>query len=231
MAVREFTFLTVDGTGRPSDPTSRAAIRSRCMKGVNVRQDSRRSKRKAKKTGERKEDAGAEESGLTHRRELSHASLCASSPTQIRMSIDNLGFDSPLLPPSVMQMVYHDKSILTALNMASSAVTDLTMNTHLSSKTQQLLCSMLSALNHGLHHSVKQQSPTTVLTILILLFTAEAMQDFDAMGAHLEGVGRLLIIRDRLSTGWDAKLLFKHGANYWKVKYLGEAGSVLAEGR
>jgi len=93
--------------------------------------------------------------------------------------------------------------------MASSAVTDLTINTHLSSKTQQLLCNMLSTLNQGLHQAVKQQSPTTVLTILILLFTAEAMQDFDAMGAHLEGVGRLLIIRDRLPTGWDAKLLFK----------------------
>ena len=106
-------------------------------------------------------------------------------------------------------LVYHDKSILNALNMASSAVTDLTINTHLSSKTQQLLCNMLSTLNQGLHQAVKQQSPTTVLTILILLFTAEAMQDFDAMGMHLEGIGRLLIIRDRLPTGWDAKLLFK----------------------
>lgn len=106
-------------------------------------------------------------------------------------------------------LVYHDKTILNALNMASSAVTDLTENTRLSSKTQQLLCNMLSTLNQGLHQAVNQQSPTIVLTILILLFTAEAMQDFDAMGMHLEGVGRLLIIRDRLPTGWDAKLLFK----------------------
>ncbi|KAJ4138803.1 hypothetical protein NW768_002676 [Fusarium equiseti] len=93
--------------------------------------------------------------------------------------------------------------------MALSAVTDLTQDTQLSSKTQRLLCSMLSTLNQGLHQAVKQQSPTTVLTILILLFTAEAMQDFDAMETHLEGVGRLLMIRDRLFTGWDAKLLFK----------------------
>jgi hypothetical protein len=106
-------------------------------------------------------------------------------------------------------LVYHDESILTALNMASSAVTDLTLDTRLSSKTQQLLCNMLSTLNQGLHQAVKQQSPTTVLTILILLFTAEAMQDFDAMGMHLEGVGRLIMIRDRFSTGWDTKLLFK----------------------
>ena len=106
-------------------------------------------------------------------------------------------------------LVYHDKSILNALSMASSTVTDLTQTTHLSSKTQQLLCNILSTLNQGLYQAVKQQSPTTVLTILILLFTAEAMQDFDAIGMHLEGVGRLLIIRDRLPTGWDAKLLFK----------------------
>ncbi|KAL9564303.1 hypothetical protein ACKAV7_011494 [Fusarium commune] len=47
MAATEFTFLTVDGHGRPLEPGSRASIRSRCMKGVNVRQDSRRSRRKA----------------------------------------------------------------------------------------------------------------------------------------------------------------------------------------
>ncbi|RFN51340.1 hypothetical protein FIE12Z_4394 [Fusarium flagelliforme] len=212
MAVSNFTFLTVDGTGRPSDPSSRAAIRSRCMKGVNVRQDSRRSKRKAKKTKERKENVtqtDIEDILVTHRQELAYASLSESLPTQMCMSIDDIGFNSSLLPPSVLQMAYQDKSILTALSMASSAVTDLTINTHLSSKTQQLLCNMLSTLNQGLHQAVKQQSPTTVLTILILLFTAEAMHDFDAMGAHLEGVGRLLIIRDRLPTGWDAKLLFK----------------------
>ena len=107
MAVSNFTFLTVDGTGRPSDPSSRAAIRSRCMKGVNVRQDSRRSKRKAKKTKERKEDViqrDIEDILVTHRQELAHASLSESLPTQMRMSIDDIGFDSSLLPPSVLQM-------------------------------------------------------------------------------------------------------------------------------
>lgn len=45
-----FTFLTVDGQGRPLEPGSRSTIRSRCMMGVNVRQDSRRSKRRTRKT-------------------------------------------------------------------------------------------------------------------------------------------------------------------------------------
>src|SRR6478752_72356 len=97
MAVSTFTFLTVDGTGRPSDPSSRAAIRSRCMKGVNVRQDSRRSKRKAKKTKERKENVtqtDIEDILVTHRQEFAYASLSESLPTQMCMSIDDIGFNS-----------------------------------------------------------------------------------------------------------------------------------------
>jgi len=77
------------------------------MKGVNVRQDSRRSKRKAKKTKERKEDVtqtDIEEILVTHRQELAHASVSGSLTTQMRMSIDDIGFDSSLLPPSVLQM-------------------------------------------------------------------------------------------------------------------------------
>ena len=107
MAVSNFTFLTVDGTGRPSDPSSRAAIRSRCMKGVNVRQDSRRSKRKAKRTKERKDEViqtNVEDIYVTYRQQLAHASLSGSLPIQMRMSIDDIGFDSSVLPPSVLQM-------------------------------------------------------------------------------------------------------------------------------
>ncbi|RBR23424.1 uncharacterized protein FIESC28_03803 [Fusarium coffeatum] len=194
---------------------------------------------KAKKIKDRKEDAIELDAGdilVTHPRELTHA---RSLPTQMPMSSDDIGFDSSLLPPPLLQMVikynyildtiyplentvdprsrwtdnlllvYRDRKILTGICMAMSAVTDITLNSRLSSGTQQILCNMLSTLNQGLHQAVKQQSAKTVLTILILLFIAEGLQDFDAIGTHLEGVGRLLIIEDRVPTGWDAKLLFK----------------------
>lgn len=77
------------------------------MKGVNVRQDSRRSKRKAKKTKERKKEVirtDVEDILVTNRLELAHASLSGSLPTQMRMSIDDIGFDSSVLPPSVLHM-------------------------------------------------------------------------------------------------------------------------------
>jgi hypothetical protein len=77
------------------------------MKGVNVRQDSRRSKRKAKKTKERKEDVtqtDVEDILVMHRQELAYASLSGLLPTQMRMSIDDIGFDSSVLPPSIIQM-------------------------------------------------------------------------------------------------------------------------------
>lgn len=109
-----FTFLAVDGTGRPSDPGSRAAIRSQCMKGVNVRKDSRRSKRKAKNRKVQLQENGkpVEDAIMMQRQDLSLH--CTSSlqnqcltrqllKPSLKMSIDDCGFDSSLFPSSVLE--------------------------------------------------------------------------------------------------------------------------------
>jgi hypothetical protein len=106
-------------------------------------------------------------------------------------------------------LLHQNKTVLSAIYLATYAADDLRYSSRLSSWTQQLLCSILSSLNHDLHHATGQQSSTTVMTILILLFAAEALQDFEAVESHLEGIGKLLMIRDHVPTGLDAKLLFK----------------------
>ncbi|CAG1979992.1 unnamed protein product [Fusarium graminearum] len=245
-----FTFLAVDGTGRPSGPGSRAAIRSQCMKGVNVRKDSRRSKRKAKnrKVQHQENVEQDEDAIIMHRQDLSLH--CTSSlrnhclkrqllKPSLRMSIDDCGFDSSLFPSSVLetvmkynsiiekvypldtnlivhswmsddfQFLHQNRTLLSAIYLATHAVDDLRCSARLSPWTQQLLCIILSSLNRDLYQAAGQQSSTTMMTILILLFAAESLYDFGAVGLHLEGVRRLLIIRDNIFTGLDAKLLFK----------------------
>lgn len=114
MSGGNFIFLTVDGTGRPSDSGSRATIRSRCMKGVNIRQDSRRSRKKARKSSARL-DSALEYIGnntiVTHHWETSlnlspkmhNDSLYRPLLLPISMSIDDIGVDSSQLPSSVLQ--------------------------------------------------------------------------------------------------------------------------------
>ncbi|EKJ70487.1 hypothetical protein FPSE_09348 [Fusarium pseudograminearum CS3096] len=157
----------------------------------------------------------------------------------LRMSIDDCGFDSSLFPSSVLQTVmkynsitekvypldtnisvqswiaddfqflHQNRTLLSAIYLATRTVDDLRCSAHLSPLTQQLLCVILSSLNRDLCRVAGQQSSTTMLTILILLFAAESLHDFGAVGSHLEGVRRLLIIRDNVFTGLDAKLLYK----------------------
>ncbi|KAL6915168.1 hypothetical protein FSST1_012928 [Fusarium sambucinum] len=250
MAGGSFTFLAVDGTGRPSDPASRAAIRSQCMKGVNVRQDSRRSRRKAKnREVHSRESVGPDtkdaiiirrkESSLHRTSSFRNERLYSQLFRSLNTSVDDFGFDSSLFPSSIMQTVmkynniienvypldtslniqnwmiddfqflYQNKTLLSAIYLATYAVDDLRCSTRLSSWTQQLLCNILSSLNRDLHQSAGQQSSTTLITILILLFPAELLQDFGALRSHLEGVRRLCLIRDNAPTGLDAKLLYK----------------------
>ncbi|KAG8670640.1 hypothetical protein FPOAC1_010072 [Fusarium poae] len=151
MVEGNFTFLVVDGTGRPSDPESRAAIRI--------------------------------------------------YPLDTNLNVHKWMTDD-------FQFLYQNKTLLSAVYLATYAVDDLRCSTRLSSWTQQLLCNILSSLNRDLHEAVGQQSSTTMITILILLFPAELLQDFGALRSHLEGVGRLLLIKDNV-TGLDAKLLYK----------------------
>lgn len=107
------------------------------------------------------------------------------------------------------QFLHQNRTLLSAIYLATRSVDDLRCSARLSPWTQQLLCVILSSLNRDLYRAAGQQSSTTMMTILILLFAAESLHDFGAVGSHLEGVRRLLIIRDNVFTGLDAKLLFK----------------------
>ncbi|RGP63955.1 hypothetical protein FSPOR_8282 [Fusarium sporotrichioides] len=107
------------------------------------------------------------------------------------------------------QLLHQNRTLLSAIYLATHAVDDLRCSMCLSSWTQQLLCVILSSLNQDLHETTSQQSSATMITILILMFAAESLQDFGAVGSHLEGIRRLLMIKENVPTRLDAKLLFK----------------------
>ncbi|KAH7151003.1 hypothetical protein DER46DRAFT_650211 [Fusarium sp. MPI-SDFR-AT-0072] len=245
MAATEFTFLTVDGHGRPLEPGSRASIRSRCMKGVNVRQDSRRSRRKARKASDNvsvakgtKKSSGSPE--LTSSYPLTS---CGPLVKSLQLRTDELGFDSSRLPSSILRSVVkynallvaaypleiylenaeaqghrmtdnltllnENKTLLESIFLAINAVDDLCSGDKLSLRSQRLLCIILSSLNNNLHSASTQRSYSTILIILILLFTAESFQDFGAVATHLDGLRRLLELRETKPVSMDSKLLFK----------------------
>lgn len=108
-----------------------------------------------------------------------------------------------------LQLLHQDKTLMSAIYLATHAVDDLRYNACISNRTQSLLCVILSSLNEGLHQPSRQQSSATMVTILILLFAAEALEDYKAVTTHLKGIGRLLMVRDHIPTDMDAKLLFK----------------------
>ncbi|KAF5591054.1 hypothetical protein FPANT_5787 [Fusarium pseudoanthophilum] len=245
MPATEFTFLTVDGHGRPLEPGSRASIRSRCMKGVNVRQDSRRSRRKARKVSETAaatETLGktTDNSEITPRCQLTS---CGPFSKSLQARTDELGFDSSRLPSTAWRLVVkfnalldaaypletylenidppeysmidhltllHDnKTLLESMFLATYAVDDLCSGTKLSPRSQRTLCTILSSLNNSLRNVSGQQSYTTIFIILILLFAAESFRDFDAVSTHLDGLRRLLELRETKPVPLDSKLLFK----------------------
>ncbi|GKU08085.1 unnamed protein product [Fusarium langsethiae] len=107
------------------------------------------------------------------------------------------------------QLFQQNRTMRSAIYLGTHAVEDLRCSMRLSSRTQQLHCVVLSSLNKDLHQATSQQSPATMMIILILLFAAESLQDFGAVGSHLEGVKRLLMIKENVLTELDAKLLFK----------------------
>ncbi|KAF5566232.1 hypothetical protein FNAPI_1231 [Fusarium napiforme] len=245
MPATEFTFLTVDGHGRPVEPGSRASIRSRCMKGVNVRQDSRRSKRKARKASETV--AATEILGKTTESSeiTSHCQLASCGPfsKSLQSRTDELGFDSSRLPSTAWRLVvkfnalldvaypletyleninlqehsmidnltllHENKTLLESMFLATYTVDDLCSGTKLSLRSQRILCTVLSSLNSSLRDASGQQSYTTIFIILILLFAAESFRDFDAVSTHLDGLRRLLELRETKQVPLDSKLLFK----------------------
>ncbi|KAI7758921.1 hypothetical protein LZL87_009916 [Fusarium oxysporum] len=231
MAATEFTFLTVDGHGRPLEPGSRASIRSRCMKGVNVRQDSRRSRRKARKASDNVSVAKGtkKSSGSLELTSSYPLTSCGPLVKSLQLRTDELGFDSSRLPSSILRSVFEvvkynallvaaypleiylenaeaqghrmtdnltllneNKTLLESIFLAIHAVDDLCSGDKLSLRSQRLLCIILSSLNNNLHSASTQQSYSTILIILILLFTAESFQDFGAVATHLDGLRRLL---------------------------------------
>ncbi|KAL5593305.1 hypothetical protein FOBRF1_012407 [Fusarium oxysporum] len=245
MAATEFTFLIVDGHGRPLEPGSRVSIRSRCMKGVNVRQGSRRSRRKARKESETV--AATESLGKsTEFLEVTSSyqlTSCGPLVKSLQIRTDELGFDSSRLPSTVLRLVVkynalldaaypleiylentdvqghrmtddltllnENKTLLESIFLATYAVDDLCSGTKLSLRSQRLLCTILSSLNSSLRNASAQQSYSTILIILILLFAAESFQDFDAVSTHLDGLRRLLELRETKPVPSDSKLLFK----------------------
>lgn len=112
MAATEFMFLTVDGHGRPLEPGSRVSIRSRCMKGVNVRQGSRRSRRKARKASEtvtatKSPGKSTEFLEITSSYQLTS---CGPLVKSLQVRTDELGFDSSRLPSTVLRLGMYCRS-------------------------------------------------------------------------------------------------------------------------
>ncbi|KAF4954331.1 hypothetical protein FGADI_5354 [Fusarium gaditjirri] len=245
MPATEFTFLTVDGHGRPLEPGSRASIRSRCMKGVNLRQDSRRSRRKARKALETV--AATKSLGKSVQTpEITppcQFTSCGPFSKSLQVRTDELGFDSSRLPSTAWRLVVkfnalldaaypletyledidvqgrgmidyltllnENKTLLESIFLATYAVDDLCSGTKLSLRSQRILCTILSSLNSSLRNASGQQSYSTILIILILLFAAELFRDFDAVSTHLDGLRRLLDMRETKPVPLDSKLLFK----------------------
>ncbi|KAF5552594.1 hypothetical protein FMEXI_2745 [Fusarium mexicanum] len=237
MPATELTFLTVDGHGRPLEPGSRASIRSRCMKGVNVRQGSRRSIRKARK---------ASNNASTPQDLSSSHQLASCEPLikSLQLRTHELSFNSSPLPPTALRLVAkynalldatyplerhlentndnpihrmtdylallnENKTLLESIFLATYTVDDVCSGTKISLRSQQSLCAILSSLNNNLHRASTQQSYSTILIILILLFAAESFQDFNAVATHLVGLRRLLELRETKPVPMDSKLLFK----------------------
>ncbi|KAF5261193.1 hypothetical protein FOXYS1_8118 [Fusarium oxysporum] len=91
-----------------------------------------------------------------------------------------------------LALLNENKTLLESIFLATYAVDDLCSGTKLSLRSQRLLCTILSSLNSSLRNASAQQSYSTILTILILLFAAESFRDFDAVSTHLDGLTRLL---------------------------------------
>ncbi|KAG5753139.1 hypothetical protein H9Q70_004194 [Fusarium xylarioides] len=215
------------------------------MKGVNVRQDSRRSRRKARKASE----TVATTEGLektTESPEITspcQVTSCGSLSKSLQVRTDELGFDSSRLPSTAWRLVVkfnalldaaypletylenkdlqehsmidnltllnENKTLLESMTLATYAVDDLCSGTKLSPRSQRILCTILSSLNSSLRHASGQQSYSTIFVILILLFAAESFRDFDAVSTHLDGLRRLLELRETKPVPLDSKLLFK----------------------
>jgi hypothetical protein len=108
-----------------------------------------------------------------------------------------------------LTLLNDNKTLLESIFLAIHAVDDLCSGNTLSLRSQRLLCTILSSLNNNLHNTSTQQSYSTILVILILLFAAESFQDFDAVGTHLDGLRRLLELRETQPAPIDSKLMFK----------------------
>lgn len=122
MAATEFTFLTVDGHGRPLEPGSRASIRSRCMKGVNVRQDSRRSRRKARKASENGPVAQSTRKSIELLNITSsyQSTSCGPLVKSLQLRTDELGFDSSRLPSSILRSGIYKRYSLVIVSIFSN---------------------------------------------------------------------------------------------------------------
>lgn len=108
-----------------------------------------------------------------------------------------------------LTLLYENKTLLESMFLATYAVDDLCSGTKLSLRSQRILCTVLSSLNSSLRNASGQQSYSTIFIILILLFAAESFRDFDAVSTHLDGLRRLLELRETKPVPLDSKLLFK----------------------
>ncbi|KAF5650648.1 hypothetical protein F25303_4305 [Fusarium sp. NRRL 25303] len=108
-----------------------------------------------------------------------------------------------------LTLLYENKTLLESMFLATYAVDDLCSGTKLSLRSQRILCTVLSSLNSSLRDASGQQSYSTIFIILILLFAAESFRDFDAVSTHLDGMRRLLELRETKPVPLDSKLLFK----------------------
>jgi hypothetical protein len=108
-----------------------------------------------------------------------------------------------------LTLLHGNKTLLESMFLATCAVDDLCSGTKLSPRSQRTLCTILSSLNSSLRNVSGQQSYTTIFIILILLFAAESFRDFDSVSTHLDGLRKLLELRETKPVPLDSKLLFK----------------------
>ncbi|KAF4502579.1 hypothetical protein FAGAP_1165 [Fusarium agapanthi] len=132
MPATEFTFLTVDGHGRPLEPGSRASIRSRCMKGINVRQDSRRSRRKARKVSEAVvvTDILGRNTESPEIASPCQVTSCRPLSKSLQVRTGELGFDSSRLPPTAWRLVVKFNALLDAAYPLETYLENITLQEH-----------------------------------------------------------------------------------------------------
>ncbi|KAF1998496.1 hypothetical protein P154DRAFT_621637 [Amniculicola lignicola CBS 123094] len=238
----KFTFVAVKGAGKPQG-SDRTLIRSHCMQGKNKREDSRRSMKKKKK---QLNAAAPEENPETLA--AIHWYPTPSSNIPYTLRIDHLSqnliykflmCDVLLVEPVVETQIspiencvdfdvfettsnnphLNDPLFSHAMTFIRSAIQDLALvNQRPSHITYNHLSQTLALLNKDLSTEAAYQKETTLHIVIMLTLLSVVFRDWNAAGAHMNGLMRIIDLRggasylntrpkmryqiDRLTTAW-----------------------------